>query len=403
MATLQDRALDVLDRNTKQGKGYFYVAPSNRKYPHQWSWDSSFHAIVNCRLGRPELARKEIRTLLAQLLPDGTLPHIIFHSPSLDSLVNRALRFYWPDSRRSPLVQPPVVALAVGEIWRTTEDQGFLEQVLPNLSKHFDWLHTRRRFGDSPLVSIFSPWESGLDHKPAFDPLLGRLAKLPLGRYIALYMAEMRLARHHYDAKEIERRGYFNVREVLFNTVYALGMEALSSMFRVLGDFETAERFRKRHLEVEAVILEECYDPDSGLYFDIDVRTGGQLREPGISSLMPIALATIPKDRIDRIVSHLTDPNEFWLKFPIPSVPRSSPHFRPGSRTYLWRGPTWLNTNWFIAGGLKRHGDRELAEEIGRSSRALVQRSGFREYYNPLTGAGGGEKDFGWSTLAVVT
>lgn len=402
MPGLEQKAIRLLDANAKRGKGYYYTAPSKQKYPHQWSWDSSFHAIVNARLGRTDLARNEVLTLLRQVTPDGALPHIIFHDRSLDSLVNRALRFYWPDSSHSPLAQPPVVALAVREIWQQTHDTNFLWDALALLEKHFAWLHSQRRFGSSELVSILSPWESGLDHKPAFDSLLGRWARWPLGRYIVLYTWEWRLSRHHFDRAEIEKRGYFNVREVLFNTVYALGLDALASMFSEGGNASKAATYRRRCADVQQAILDECYDPASGLYFDVDVRTGRQLVDPSISCLMPLALPNVPNEKYDRLIAHLTDPEEFWLRYPVPSVPKNSRHFKPNSRTYLWRGPTWINTNWLILEGLRRHGYDEFAGAIADASKSLVEHSGFREYYNPFSGRGGGERDFGWSTLAAI-
>jgi glycogen debranching enzyme len=378
------------------------VAPSRKKYPHQWSWDSSFHAIVNCRLGRVDLAKDEIGTLLGQMFPDGTLPHLIFHDPSLASPAVRAFRRIWPQPNRSSLVQPPVVALAVREIWQRSEDVGFLREALPALERHFDWLRAQRCFGDSSLASIFSPWESGLDHKPAFDRLLGRVARLPWGLYIALYLSEVKLAGQGYRRDEVARRGYFNVREVLFNTVYALGLEALAGMFAALGEGTKAERYGALARDVESAVLEECFDPSSGLYFDVDVRTGTLVVEPSVSCLMPVAFAGIPQERLERLVSHLANREEFWLPFPVPSVPANSRHFQPGGQGYLWRGPTWINTNWFIAEGLRRHGHSDLADAVAEGSRSLVERSGFREYFNPLTGEGGGERDFGWSTLAAI-
>jgi hypothetical protein len=401
-SSLQDKARELLDGNARRGRGYYYVAPSRRKYPHQWSWDSSFHAIVNCRLGRVDLAREEVSTLLSKMLPDGTLPHIVFHDLSLVSPAIRMFRRYWPQTDRSPLVQPPVVALAVREIWQNSEDTGFLRETLPLLGRHFEWLGTQRRFGSSSLVSIFSPWECGLDHKPGFDRLMGWPARLPFGLYVALYVSEWLMARHKFDPAEIEKRGYFNVREVLFNTVYALGLEALGTMYAATGERSKAEHFRTRGEDVEKAILDECHDADSGLYFDIDVRTGKLIPEPGISCLMPIALDSMPVRGCEALIKHLTAPGEFWLRYPVPSVPKSSRHFQPGPRRYLWRGPTWINTNWLIMEGLKRHGYDELADAVAGSSRELVERSGFREYYNPLTGEGGGEEDFGWSTLAAV-
>jgi hypothetical protein len=153
---------------------------------------------------------------------------------------------------------------------------------------------------------------------------------------------------------------------------------------------------------VERASLDECYDAATGLYFDIDVRGGLQIREPSVSCLVPIALGGMPADRCEALVRRLTDTDSFWPRYPVPSVPLGSRHFRPEGRRYLWRGPTWINTNWLIWGGLMRHGYGECADAVARSSAELVERSGFREYYNPLTGEGGGERDFGWSTLAAI-
>ncbi|MDD5093893.1 MAG: trehalase-like protein, partial [Dehalococcoidia bacterium] len=148
--------------------------------------------------------------------------------------------------------------------------------------------------------------------------------------------------------------------------------------------------------------LSECFDPATGLYFDIDGVSGNLIREPSISALMPLTLNNVPHKDYEALVSHLTNPDEFGLRFPIPSVPKNSSFFSPGSGRYLWRGPTWINTNWLISEGLKRHGHGKLADGISQASKYLAERSGFREYYNPLTGEGGGEKDFSWSSLAAV-
>ena len=399
---LQDKAKHLLDANAKSGDIYFYIAPSRGKYPHQWSWDSSFHAIVNCRLGRIDLAKAEITTLLSAMTPEGHLPHIIFHENSSATRVDKILRSYWPQRDRSPLIQPPVFAIAVKEIWQSSEDIHFLKEILPLVERHFEWLATYRRFSDSKLVSIISPWESGIDHKPAFDSQMGWLAKLPLGLYLALYSSEMRLARIKFDKNKIQKKSFFNVREVLFNTIYALGLEALGAMCYAVGDQSKAEHYREYGVDVENAILNECYDPVSGLYFDIDVRTGKLLMEPSVTCLMPISLASISANRCKSLVEHLQNTDEFWLNYPIPSVPANNRYFVAEDQRYLWRGPTWINTNWFIVEGLRRHGYTELAEQITDKSRELVEKSGFREYYNPLNGEGGGAEKFGWSTLAAV-
>jgi hypothetical protein len=67
----------------------------------------------------------------------------------------------------------------------------------------------------------------------------------------------------------------------------------------------------------------------------------------------------------------------------------------------VYRGPTWMNTNWYISRGLRRHGFVPMAERIEDASATLVERDGFREYYDPRTGQGFGAIDFSWSGLAL--
>ena len=79
------------------------------------------------------------------------------------------------------------------------------------------------------------------------------------------------------------------------------------------------------------------------------------------------------------------------------------PSFGPLTNTrYIWRGTTWINTNWFIANGLKEHGFDNIYNEIKDKTFELISKYGFCEYYDPFTGEPGkAMQDFGWSTLAV--
>ena len=67
----------------------------------------------------------------------------------------------------------------------------------------------------------------------------------------------------------------------------------------------------------------------------------------------------------------------------------------------VWRGPVWMNSNWYVSRGLRRHGHVDLARRIEDRSAALIEQSGFREYYHPVTGEGNGAYDFSWTALAL--
>ena len=60
-----------------------------------------------------------------------------------------------------------------------------------------------------------------------------------------------------------------------------------------------------------------------------------------------------------------------------------------------------MATNWFIHRGLTRYGLVEDAARVLERSMQLLEKSGFREYFNPLTGEGLGAVDFTWGALII--
>jgi len=85
--------------------------------------------------------------------------------------------------------------------------------------------------------------------------------------------------------------------------------------------------------------------------------------------------------------------------WPVTSASKSSPAFDP--RRY-WRGPVWVNVNWFFIQGLERSGLQAEAGELRRMTLELVSRSGFYEYYDPRSGEPLGASDFSWSAALTL-
>ena len=56
---------------------------------------------------------------------------------------------------------------------------------------------------------------------------------------------------------------------------------------------------------------------------------------------------------------------------------------------------------WEIFNGLKKHGYEKEADNLREKTIQLIQKSGFREFFNPFSGEGYGAVDFSWSTLVV--
>ena len=78
---------------------------------------------------------------------------------------------------------------------------------------------------------------------------------------------------------------------------------------------------------------------------------------------------------------------------------RTAPGF---DRRRYWRGPVWANLNWLLARGLRGHGLIAQAAALERTTLSLIERTGMRDYFDPLTGDGLGSDDFSWTAAVAV-
>ncbi|CAF4937469.1 unnamed protein product, partial [Rotaria sp. Silwood1] len=67
-----------------------------------------------------------------------------------------------------------------------------------------------------------------------------------------------------------------------------------------------------------------------------------------------------------------------------------------------WRGPVWAIINWLIADGLRKNQLIELAAIIEGQTINAIERAGFCEYFDPITGEGLGGNKFSWTAAAYL-
>ena len=416
--SLLERARDLLEANTQSaeldGRRFVFTVPSARAYPFQWFWDSCFHAIVWSRIDI-ERAKDELRGLLSAQTEEGLLPHVIFWNRDRVSRFSfhhlesaGRLNFFLPGRppRVSAQMQPPVIAQAVEEIV-ALDGEAFLAEALPPLERYYRYLASARDPDRDGLITIISQFESGLDFSPAYD----RPSRRKPASAIALGL-NARLPQIHnkllgYDLDRMLRLNEHQFEDVLVNSIYADGLQALARLAGRAGMVELERWALSRARETLGALVDRCYDERRGLFFNLSGRS--EQRWNGVKtviSLAPLLLNDLPREIVERLVDHLTDPSEFWTTYPIPSVARDEPSFRsdsrPDGRRLIWRGPCSINTNWLLARGLRRHGHEMLAEQIGDRSRELVELGGFNEFFDPLSGRPVGAELFGWATLAAV-
>jgi glycogen debranching enzyme len=415
---LADRALSVL-RGNDSG---LFVKPAAEVYPFQWNWDSALVAIGLARVDAPR-GRQEVRGLLQGQWADGMVPHMVFHSTSVDYAPGPEL---WashacpgaPVVPTSGLTQPPVLATAVRTLHEASPDLTFLEEVVPALEAWHLWLHRERNFDGSGLVAILHPWESA-DNAPRFDRALERVQRgdvpafertdrrrvaareRPTDRDYTLYVAIVQSLRRCDYRPRSPSEAPFAYVDLSFNSVLAAAEADLAWLWRQLGEDDdraasAANRLRKA--------LGGRWDEDAAVFRELDLHSGEEEVVGTVGELMPL-YAGVPDERqVLRLLDEaLWEPSRYGpspeAPWAVTTVSKSSPDF--DARRY-WRGPVWININWFLVRGLERAGLMAEAEELRRMTVRLVEASGFSEYYHPSTGEPLGSRDFSWSAALTL-
>lgn len=400
MTNYREKARQVLLNNFKVTGGK-YITPAWPHYRYQWVWDSSFHTISCMELGLEDLAKNEIRCLFESQDFRGFIPHFTYHGfyrwhDFETPLYGKGFR---PES--SSLVGQPVIAQAVEAI----NSKAFTREVAEPLVRFYKYFIEYRDAYN--VVSIFSHRESGRDSDPAFD-FFRPVAPKRFNRINVLldlsftFVVDFKNMLLGWDEKRMAKKGPFHVKDVGEHSIFIDGLYSLRGLLKsvemeyLFADIDDAiEKSTK-------ALLENCWDTESKRFYSI--RPGhGMLKEHfSIGNLFPLLVRDLPEEMVKSIVKDIKDPDHFWTAYPLPSVSVSDSEFCPDKTFPIWRGPTWMNTNWFMIRALMRHGYRDIAKDIAERSVDMVEKEGYWEFYNPFTGQGMRLEDFGWSTLAVT-
>ena len=429
--TLHDKAVAVLAANDRGN----YTAPAGDLYPHQWLWDSCFTAI-GLRHVEPKRAQSELMSLIRGQWTNGMIPNMIFN-PEPQYHTDRNYWRSWinpnsPDGiATSGITQPPMLAEAVwqvGQSLSTTERRSWFKLMFPHILKYHEWLYSDRDPHHEGLILLVHPWETGLDNTPpwmhdlhehlspwwiravhkyhieGFINFFRRdLKSIPAGQrfttveILALFAAQRRLRRKGYDTLKILNHGLFSIEDVSFNCIFIRANNILKDIARILHRELPAELTDAMDRTERA--LESLWDPYARTYWSRDFVTHQPLKQPSIAPMLALYSGAISKERAKVLVEQLENRNIFGPEFPVPSVPLDSPQFDPNR---YWQGPAWVNTNWLIIDGLRRYGYDDHAAALTESTLDMVARNGFNEYFNPLTGAPLGAKNFSWTAALTL-
>ena len=411
---IKNRVKDLLHKNMVQGYShstgihFHYTKPSLKPYASQYFWDTCFHSFIFTALDEVDMATNHIKSLFSLQEEDGFVGHIIYWNKILPNRITDifqsrpSLGMKLFRTHSSAMIQPPIVAQAVQNIYNRTHDLNFLREIYPKLKKYFTWLAANRDFEGEGLLSIISPFESGMDWKPSFDEVVGfEHGKANWKLFLKMVNVDLKNFIHNYDLKAIYKKGYFIVKETGFNTIYIQNLRIMAELGKLAGDPES-DRYGFLAKKVLKRLMEVMYDKEDEAFYDVYGKDYKKIKVLTPTIFYPVVIDGLPEGLRKKVIDrHLFNKDEFEASFPIPSVAKNDPSFNPEQSVYIWRGPSWIVFNWFIYHFLKDSGYEKEANLLIGCIRTLIEKSGFREYYNPFTGEGYGATEFTWTGLIV--
>ncbi len=344
------------------------VSPVSRVWSVNWGgyvvfdWDTFFAATM-AGIGDKDLAYADALETLREETSEGFVP-------------NYARAGNWKSADRS---EPPVGAITVLGLYRQFHDRWFLEDAFAPLLSWNRWWHQHRSL-DGYIVLGSDPgnqpanlddtsrgtwqgavFESGLDNSPMYD-----------GTFF------------NPDTHLLE------YADVGMTSLYIADCDALAEIAAALGKTGEARELKARGQDYRAR-LGTLWSQQAGIFLNKDLHTGKFNTRLSPTNFYPLlARAATPEQAKTMVEKHLTNPQEFWGEWVVPSIQRNDPAFKDQN---YWRGRIWGPMNYLVYLGLLNYPDLTARSELAQKSYALFLREWkehghVHENYNAILGGG---------------
>ncbi|MEP4247777.1 MGH1-like glycoside hydrolase domain-containing protein [Tateyamaria sp.] len=407
MVTIQS-AIDVLTQNDRGG----FTIPTAGLYPYQWNWDSAFVALGLATYDM-DRAWSEVTSLITGQWPDGMIPSIIFRSDDPDYFPGPSRWGKTPGPIPSTGVsQPPVLATIVRAI--TKGDAVRRAAVFDALFAWHRWFHDARSVDG--IVCTVHPWETGRDNCPEWNIGLDLMEVPPdLAPYRRMdnkhvdpsfrptqdqydkYLTIMAFgASVGWDQRRLTDEGPFLMADPNIHFVLLRADQDLLAMAQGLGKPQAVLDQIEGWIANGHAASEYLWNNEVGAFTAREVRTGRFSNGFSNCSALCFYANSGTVEQRSRTLAHLERIDK-TVDYMLPSWDPDATDFE--AQRY-WCGPLWPQMNYMTALGLDEQGAPKMASKIRGDLCRTIEKSGFWECFNPLTGEGCVGEKFSW-TAAV--
>ncbi len=323
---------------------HWHVHPSSM-YKGVYLWDSAFISLI-WKHKNAFVAEEIIRSVLHNQQPDGRVPHV-------KSILGGVSKW----------TQPPLLSWAAADILTKTQNPKFAADIYGKLRKYHQWLWKSRRASNG-LFFWAHAYESGIDNSPRFGN---------------------RDESHYNDTTKIGA--------VDFSSYLVIDSESLIQIARFMLDHNIGDkalleddiRALKIHADQTSQAINNLlWNEQDGIYYDLDLPTGKQIKISTVASFFPLTAGVASKEQYLRLRTLAVDPKKYNTRFPFPTVAHDDPTFEKD----MWRGAVWINTSFLAIRGFKRYGDIALVKHFSQNLidsvyRTWVNKGTFFEFYDP--------------------
>lgn len=335
-------------------------------------WDSFFSALLAC-LENPEMGRQTVRAFLAYQSPDGLVPNFA----------------HWNDGISTDRSQPPVGSMCIWKMHQHWPDVDFLREVYPKLALwHGWWMKARNarndgllQWGTSTGNLEYAQDETGWDDTPHFQGVDG----------IKMVGSTM------------------NVYAVDLCSLWAMDAHYLALIAEVIGKPDDAKEYRRQKAAMNSRINKKLWNEELGVYcsrfWDEDDGTPGEfLTRLTPANFYPLICQAPDAARARKVLAVMTDPDQFWGDWILPTVSRKDPLFL--GQTY-WHGTIWGPVNYLVFQGVKYYAMPQTQAEFAQKSVHLFMNNWLAngycgENFLSIDGSVGGDRNYTWGALLCL-